>query len=528
VTRTSALAAALLVLALAGAGCQKGTFVQVTLSSSGQSYAIASLEVAATNAGKTARVRIDKPFTVPPEQSFSLRIEDDRTGEVSVTVTAFDAGHQQLASATDNTTIVHDGVAQVHLDLAGGGPPPPGPDLAGADLAGADLLPPVVDMQPSNPALASFAVSTTASSVAEHQLFSVHVIARDKDGKTLTGYAGTPTLTSDWGDVRLAGTPSFAGGEADLSVAVNRETSVAGGLVHLTVSDGTASGASGGITVTVPLWAAPGTPFWSPSPSPEWDRAFDFSSSGFARDPQNGHYFLFYSAAIPGSSPSYGVGLAASDDGATLWTRAGGSSPVFKGGVQAWEGDSTTAQGVIHDGQLIMVYRARRSAKDGFGIAVSIDGKSWTRASNNPILPGVTTACTGTLNNVVIAAEGQKRYRLLATTPGEDKYCTFTFELTGAGATLQWANVADVQQATGLPVGWYPQAYVKEGNVYKLYSFDGSNVAHYATSADGVKWVPSPTDPVNYAPPSMFWNPMLARYEAVVEVSGKYARTSRP
>jgi hypothetical protein len=511
-------------VAVASAGCQKGTFVEVTLAASAQSLSITTLEVTASNDGKTAKVDIRQggAFTLPPEQSFSLHLEDDRRGEVTVGVTAFDGEHHLVASASDHTTIVAGGVAHLRLDLAPNGP------IDGADMAGGgDMTPEVTDMTPSNPALASFAVSTTTSTIDEHALLSVHVVARDKDGHTLLDYAGTPALSSDWGDLRVAAPPTFKSGEAEVSVALNRETNVTNGFAHVTVADGTATGTSGGITVKAPLWTTPGTPFFS-STSTAWDKSFDSSAGAWFHSDATQLTYLLYSGDIPGPSPTYSIGLVTNQDGSIYWSVPyNPAMPVFQGGAVAWEGGSTTIDSAVLDGgQIVMLYRARRNALDGRGIAVSSDGKTWTRAANNPILGKTTTVC-GNPYSAVVAIEGPKSYRIVYTNDARDKYCTVTFTLSGAGAGLMWQGGA-ITQISGLPQQWNMQAFVKEGSVYKLYAIDTSSVPHYATSGDGVNWVLSPTDPMNYAPASMWWNATTSKYEGIIATSTTFARTNRP
>src|SRR5206468_1557661 len=153
-----------LLLLLALAGCHTGTFVEVTLTSS-TPLTVSSLAVTATNDGKNANVIITHgaSFSLPPDQSFSLKLDDGRRGDITVVVQARDGAGQPIATVTDHIAIVAGGVAKLRFDLSPGGPPPEPDDLAGSDLSGAD-------MAPSNPALTSFAATVGQASFEEHEL----------------------------------------------------------------------------------------------------------------------------------------------------------------------------------------------------------------------------------------------------------------------------------------------------------------------------------------------------------------------
>jgi hypothetical protein len=516
--------ASVLLLVVAATGCRNGTFVDVTLDASAP-LTVASLAVTATNNGMTAHltIRHGTSFTLPPAESFALKLDDARRGDIVVDVSALDDAGQLLAAASDHTTIVPGGVARLSLDLSPGVVAPP-PDIGdSSDLAAPDLM-------PSNPALASFAVTTPATTAAEHDSVSIHLVARDASAGTLLGYTGTPTLSGTWGDLRVVTPPVFTSGEADATVAFNRETSASSGLAHVKCADGSATGISPGVAVTVPPWSAPGSAFYQANPT-GWDKDFDSQNAGWVREPAQGHYFLVYSGYIPGPAAYHSIGLGTSDDGTTLWASHGQQLTT---GADTWEGGSLTVDGVVWDGQkLVLMYRSRafNPAKDGHGFAVSPDGTTWTRSSaTNPVLGGVTAPCDK-INTAVIAVAAAGSYRILFNNSTYDKFCTTVVTIDGDGHTIHW-SASNVVTASGLPSGWTPQAFVKEGSVYKLYATDSSPAAHYATSGNGVDWIVSPTDPLNSTatvPAGMFWNPTTAKYEGLFASSATaFVRITRP
>ena len=85
--------------------------------------------------------------------------------------------------------------------------------------------------------------------VDEEDSFDIKIIAEDEDNNKVTSYSGSPTISSDCGDIRLASnsdssdtlgiipigefTPTLENGEATISVKLNRV-----GTATITVQDG--------------------------------------------------------------------------------------------------------------------------------------------------------------------------------------------------------------------------------------------------------------------------------------------------
>src|SRR5437016_3165233 len=89
--------ACFLIAALAAAGCSASGVVVVTVTADGDLSGIDHLHVVAENGGQTAQAIDVAPATRP--FTFSLRFAGDRSGPLTVTVAAVDAGGATLASA---------------------------------------------------------------------------------------------------------------------------------------------------------------------------------------------------------------------------------------------------------------------------------------------------------------------------------------------------------------------------------------------------------------------------------------------
>lgn len=91
----------------------------------------------------------------------------------------------------------------------------------------------------------------------------------------------------------------------------------------------------------------------------------------------SGIYYLYYYGSMVNNNK---IGLATSTDGIN-WTKYSGN-PILEA-TQSWEGSGIAHPSVIKDeGIYKMVYVNK--ASNGFGIATSIDGITWTKDNHNP------------------------------------------------------------------------------------------------------------------------------------------------
>ena len=130
----------LIVVALALAGCAKGTFVTLSLDQAMSAPATAGIDLALSLGGRPASVSLHGPFAF--STSTSLQIGSG-SGSLTVTATARDSGGAAIDSATDSVNVVTGKTASLSLTLGGVAIPDLSQaisgDLAGADLAGVDL-----------------------------------------------------------------------------------------------------------------------------------------------------------------------------------------------------------------------------------------------------------------------------------------------------------------------------------------------------------------------------------------------------
>lgn len=331
----------------------------------------------------------------------------------------------------------------------------------------------------AGPALASFAVTTTATKVAEHELFTITVTAKHGDGTTYAEYAGAPTVTSTWGDARIAGTAAFANGQTTLSVALNRETNPSDGPAKIQVRDGAAVGFSTPVEVTLPDWGA-GKDVLFPAGA-QWDPSFNLPNSSLVRL-ANGNLFVYYSAQTPqpNNKVRFQIGAATSTNG-ILFTKAP-KNPILSSGTLPWDNDSANLADVVIDGgTFVMLYQGSNAdhTTAGYGIATATDGLTFTRR-NAQLSFGQGLCSSITTPRLVV--EGPGKLRVMYSSNGG--ICTSTSNDQG----VTWTSAGPI---TGVNLnGAAPSQVIKEGSVYKTY-FAFVDV-FYATSSDGTNWVMSP------------------------------------
>lgn len=136
------------------AGCSGGTYVVVTVDSTGPLQASA-IDVKLGNAGQTASVHVtrDGGFAIPPAVSFALKLDGSRHGDSTVDLSLVDGSGAVVGQASGIVTIIAGGTARLTLTVGGVGTgadmamsPPDlassASDLAMGDMATGDLAKP--------------------------------------------------------------------------------------------------------------------------------------------------------------------------------------------------------------------------------------------------------------------------------------------------------------------------------------------------------------------------------------------------
>jgi FKBP-type peptidyl-prolyl cis-trans isomerase 2 len=205
----------------------------------------------AVSPGAAAAFVVTEPATATAGTSFTITITaQDAFGNTvtgyagSVTLTASDGQTVHLAAAPTfvngvaNVTTTLDTADSVTLTATSGSTHGSG----GSTTVGAG-------------AATAFAVSAP-SGVTAGTSFTVTVTAQDAFGNTVTGFAGSVTLTaSDSQTVQVAAAPSFVSGVAIVTVTLSTTDSLT-----LTATSGSIHGSSGSITVSSANWFSQNMP----------------------------------------------------------------------------------------------------------------------------------------------------------------------------------------------------------------------------------------------------------------------------
>jgi hypothetical protein len=365
------------------------------------------------------------------------------------------------------------------------------------------------DLGPPDGGGGSFSVTLSVGQVEEHAWFSAHVVALDASGAIDSGYQGQPAFSSSWGDL-TSQKPRFIGGTADVMLSLNRETS-GNNLAIIKVDDGQAIGSSSGLKVVAPAWQPLDAAAVFQPPTNTWDALI--SSPRWVR--KGGLNYLFYQGTTTGAS-GYNWGLATSNDGVT-WMR--NPTPVFAAATSGWDsGLEPTYFYVGLDGDtFVAVYEPYAHP---FGVARSSDGVNWTRSDMGQ-LAATDSACAAQYFMSSFFIDGSSYQTFWAQ---EGPACVATSSDSGQsfGAMAPLSGL--------LSVGGLPQLLqmLREGTVYRAWYQDSPDTTLYATSSDGVTWVPSPSAPIPYNIVSVVWNELELRYEAMIPATNGFERVARP
>ena len=153
------------------------------------------------------------------------------------------------------------------------------------------------------------------------------------------------------------------------------------------------------------------------------------------------NYKMWYSAS-DGNKNS--IGYATSQDGIT-WTKYSGNPILSVGTSGSWDDNDIFGPSVIYEDRIFkMWYLGNNGSSYAIGYATSLDGVTWAKYSNNPVL--------------------------------------------SAGAPGSWDDIFIANPCV-----------IFDGTNYKMWyeGFGGSaRVIGYATSSDGISWTKHPQNPV--------------------------------
>ncbi len=164
-------------------------------------------------------------------------------------------------------------------------------------------------------------------SVGEHQQFSLSVQALRQDGSNASGFNGTVSLSSSWGDV-VPPSVQLVGGQAVQMVALNRET-LPPQTATITASFGGNKGSVGKVAVVAQPFVRDAKPI---VPPPSATNTFGFADSVVAEPnviiTSVGQYRMYFGGYSGGNQfKGYNFGVATSADGLHFTPNP---VPVFK------------------------------------------------------------------------------------------------------------------------------------------------------------------------------------------------------
>lgn len=176
-------------------------------------------------------------------------------------------------------------------------------------------------------------------------------------------------------------------------------------------------------------WTRPATPIYRPTPG-QWDGVFVTGPCG-VRGP-DGVWRVYYT----GAGTTVGIGLLTSPDGVT-WTPHPGN-PVFERRLGAW--DESVLEPCVRyvDGQWHLWYSGFTEplgpdTRIAIGHAVSIDGVSWTRDPDRPVLsPG----SAGSWNDLRVLSGD-----VLPRTDGTLLMAAYGYSYAASGTTVGWIGL---------------------------------------------------------------------------------------
>lgn len=188
-----------------------------------------------------------------------------------------------------------------------------------------------------------------------------------------------------------------------------------------------------------------------------------------------------------------GFGLATSPHGIT-WTKYA-SNPVFTATVD-WEQGSIGHPHVIKDGTTYEMWYGPNDERIGY--AWSSDGIHWTKYANNPVLEGTPGAWDeGGVGAPFVIKLGPSDYRMWYQSGGRIGYATST-------NGVEWTKHISPVLTPGPDGAWddsgvWDPNVLYQGGLYHMWyaGYDGDTFRiGYASSSDGINWNKSASNPV--------------------------------
>jgi hypothetical protein len=370
-----------------------------------------------------------------------------------------------------------------------------------------------------NQAACSFTLDATlpaGGTVGEHEQFAISIQAHDQNGAAASGFDGTVTLSSSWGDV-VPPTIALVKGQAQQMIALNRET-LPPQTATVTATFGGNKGSVAKIGVKAQPFARDAT---AVVPSPSGPTTFGFADTVVAEPnvtvTSDGTYRMYFGGYSQGQQfQGYNFGVATSTDGLHFTPNP---VPIFRMPAMPPKAQINSPSAFLVGTNWYLAYSQGTmgaiNAQDAWLAGPSADGMMTFPALNTIVSRTDCAYCDTTVDFPSVIAD-----------PAGAGYIMFF----SAAKTVGTGNVAEIGRAespdglhftaepapvlssdlTGEAVLLSPRVIV-DGTVFKMfYSYaraqdimDLQNLCNtnnsvqigYATSSDGFYWIRSPSNP---------------------------------
>ena len=229
----------------------------------------------------------------------------------------------------------------------------------------------------------------------------------------------------------------------------------------------------------------------------------------------DGTFHMWYGGRKnPAAGGVWKIGLATSADGIN-WTRSSSNPVLNSGPAGSWDESQVDQPSVLIDGSAYYMWYQGKNAliKTRFGLATSADGINWTKSSSNPVL---NLGPSGAWDDARIADPDVLKingtyYMWYAGMDGS----TWRIGLATSADGINWTKSSSNPIMNPGPSGAWDDVWVTSpvvmmmGSTYHMWysGYDGSawRVGR-ATSPDGINWTRSASNPVLDLGPSGAWD----------------------
>ena len=239
----------------------------------------------------------------------------------------------------------------------------------------------------------------------------------------------------------------------------------------------------------------------------------------------------------------YRIGYATSNDGVS-WTKSKANPVLPPGPPGSWDSDFVSSPSVIYNGSVYMMWYVggkqpslfhyyTYSGSQGFGLATSTDGATWTKYTGYPVMKSSALDASVMFDPWVLQVDNQ--FKMWYTCgSGMESHLEVCYAASPDG--IHWTkNPTEVFKGTGLGSDWdsgdvYSPNVLYDGHVYGMW-YSGDHYINqtitisqigYATSPDGIKWTRAAGNPILGPSAHGSWDSGHTDEQGVVQVGGTF------